>query len=261
MSLYNVQYQSAALGGEGEFGVYLPEKWRDTETLKVLYLLHGAFSEYKSSLLYSSIARYCDTRNMAIVAPSSHLGVYTDMVHGEKGYSMVKEVLQISTRMFPVLPTNPDRRFILGISMGGHGTFKLAMEYPDQFRAVAACSSPIDVVATMELLETGRHFGGGAELFHAFHSADSYRGTPGDVIEMARQHKLRGDKLPRLFLCWGDQDHAQPENLVTVEKFKALGIPLTTKVGTGGHNFDMWDPLLEGILDWMLKEDEADGAC
>lgn len=260
MTLYNVQYQSAALDGEGEFGVFLPEHWRDAESLKVLFLLHGAFSEYKSSLLYSSIARYCEERNMAIVAPSSHLGVYTDMVHGENGYSMLKEAVALSSKLFPVLPTQPEKRFILGISMGGHGAFKLAMEQPEAFHSVAACSSPIDVVATMELLESGRHFGGGAELFHAFKSADTYRGTPGDVIEMAKQHKLKGDKLPRLFLCWGDQDHARPEDLVTVEKFRELGIPLTTKVGKGGHNFDMWDPLLEGILDWMLERGETDGA-
>ena len=58
MPLINVQYLSTALGGEGEFGVYLPEKWRDAKTLKVLFLLNGAFSEYKSSFLYSSLARY-----------------------------------------------------------------------------------------------------------------------------------------------------------------------------------------------------------
>jgi len=261
MTLFNVQYLSAALGGEGEFGVFLPQAWRDQATLKVLFLLHGAFSEYKSTLLYSSIARYCDARNMAIVAPSSHLGVYTDMVHGERGYSLLKEVVDLCARMFPVLPTESKRRFLLGISMGGHGAFKLAMERPDQFSAAAACSSPIDVVRTMELLETGRHFGGGAELFHAFQSSQAYRGTQGDVIEMARQHQLRGQKLPRLFLCWGDADHARPEDLATVEKFKGLGIPLTTKEGKGGHNFDLWDPLLEGILDWMLQGGESDGIC
>lgn len=259
MPLINVQYLSTALGGEGEFGVYLPEKWRDAKTLKVLFLLHGAFSEYKSSFLYSSLARYCETRNMAIVAPSSHLGVYTDMIHGENGYSMLKEVVALSGKMFPALPSEPEKRFILGISMGGHGAFKLTMEQPDQFSAVAACSSPIDVVRTMELLESGEHFGGGAELFHAFQSANTYRGTQGDVIEMARKLKQEGRHIPRLFLCWGDEDHAKPEDLVTVEKFKELGIPLTTREGIGGHNFDMWDPLLEGILDWMLKGDEVDG--
>ena len=259
MTLYHVQYLSDALGGEGEFGVFLPEKWRSGGDLKVLYLLHGAFSEYKGSLLYSALARWCDHRNMAIVAPSSHLGVYCDMAHGERGYSMVKEVLSLSAGMFPVLPQDPDRSFLLGISMGGHGTFKLAMEFPDRFRAAAACSSPIDIVATMELLESGRHFGGG-ELFHTFESADACRGTHRDVLWMAEQHVLHGDHLPRLLLCWGDQDHAQPEDLVTVEKFRKLGIPLTTMIGRGGHNFDMWDSLLENILDWMLEGGTADGA-
>ena len=258
MTLYHIQYSSEALGGEGEFGVFLPEKWRDTENLKLLFLLHGAFSEYKSSLLFSSVARYCEARNMAIVAPSSHLGVYCDMVHGEKGYSMVKEAISVSGRLFPVLPQDPGKRFLLGISMGGHGAFKLVMEYPEMFSAAAACSSPVDIVATMELLESGKHFGG-AELFHTFGSADNCRGTHRDVLHMAEQHVLRGTKLPRLLLCWGDEDHAQTEDLVTAEKFRKLGIPLKTMTGRGGHNFDMWDPLLEPILDWMLEGGTGNG--
>ena len=259
MPLYHIQYRSEALGGEGEFGVFLPEKWRDAEELKVLYLLHGAFSEYQSSLLFSSVARYCDARNMAIVAPSSHLGVYCDMAHGEKGYSMVKEVIRLSGSMFPVLPQDPGKSFLLGISMGGHGAFKLAMEFPDRFSAAAACSSPVDIVATMELLESGMHFGG-AELFHTFGSAEACRGTERDVIHMAAQHAARGTHLPRLFLCWGDADHAKAEDLVTVQKFRGMGIPLTTREGRGGHSFDTWDPMLEGILDWMLEGGGEHGA-
>ena len=256
MTLYHVQYRSEALGGEGEFGVFLPEGWRQAERLKLLYLLHGAFSEYRSSLLFSSIARLCDGRNMAIVAPSSHLGVYCDMEHGENGYSMVKEVLDTSARMFPVLPRSAESTFLLGISMGGYGAFRLAMEFPARFSAVAACSSPVDIVATMEMLEGGRHFGG-AELFHTFGSAARCRGTGRDVISSARSHVERGDPLPRLLLCWGDQDHAKPEDLAAAEKLRQAGIPLTTRVGKGSHNFDMWDPLLPGIMDWMLEGQEG----
>lgn len=260
MRIFEVQYQSAALGGDGEYCVLLPDRWQENaDTLKVLFLLHGAFSEYKASIIYSSIPRLCENRNMAIVAPTCHLGVYTDMEYGENSYSMLKEVVDLSVKMFPVLPTDPKRRFILGISMGGHGAYKLAMERPNDFNSVAACSSPIDVVRTMTLLETGRH-PGGAELYHAFGSSERYRGTQGDVIEMARRHKENGDRLPRLFLCWGDEDHARFEDAVTVEKFKALSIPLTTRMGKGGHNFDMWDPLMEGIIDWLLEGGEEHGA-
>lgn len=259
MRIFEVQYQSVALGGDGEFCVLLPDQWKENaDTLMVVYLLHGAFSEYKTSIAYSSVPRLCENRNMAIVAPSCHLGVYTDMVYGENSYSMLKEVIDLSVKMFPILPTDPEKRFVLGISMGGHGAFKLAMERPGDFNSVAACSSPIDVVHTMMLLETGRH-PGGAELYHAFKGSDHYRGTQGDVIEMARQHKQNEYRLPRFFLCWGDEDHARFEDLLTVEKFKEMSIPLTTRMGKGGHNFDMWDQLMEGILDWMLERGEAIG--
>ena len=166
--------------------------------------------------------------------------------------------MAVAERMFPVLSQRPEERFLLGISMGGHGAFKLAMEYPQRFHAAAACSSPIDVVETMRLLEAGRH-PGGHELYDAYGGSQAYSGGVGDVMAMAAQRVREGCPLPKLWLCWGDQDHARFEDQVTVEKFRALGIPLETRVGHGGHDFYTWDPMLEDILDWMLEEGQANG--
>lgn len=259
MSYFHVQYHSQALNGGGELGVLLPEHWEDYQRCKVLFLFHGAFGEYIGNIMNSSIYRHCSKRGIAIVAPSAYLGVYTDMVHGEATYSYVKEAVETASRLFPILSRNPRERFLLGISMGGHGAYKLALEHPDQFAAAAACSSPIDVVRTMELLESGQH-PGGKELFHAFESSDHYRGTVGDLVEAARRKHAQGIPLPRLFLCWGDTDHARPEDEVTVEKFKALGYPLVTHMGKGGHDYDLWDPMLESIVDWLLEGGDFHGA-
>ena len=258
MSFFHIQFQSQTLQGGGEFGVLLPDGWEQNDTCKVLYLLHGALGEYLGNLMPTSIARYCNKRGVAIVAPSSYLGVYTDMVHGEAGYSFVKEVIEQSMRMFPVLSIKPEERFLLGISMGGHGAFKLAMEIPDGFAAAAACSSPIDMVRTMELLENGLH-AGGKELYDAFGGSTSYRGTVGDIINMAQKRLAKGEKLPRLFLCWGDEDHARSEDIVTVKKFENLGFHIVTRVGKGGHNFDMWETMLEDIVIWLLEGDDKNG--
>lgn len=252
----HVQYQSQILNGGAEFGVFLPEN--ATYPLKMVFLTHGAFSDYASSLFDSSIIRYCERRNLAIVAPGCYLGLYTDMVHGEPVYSHLKEALRTAEKMFPCLSKRREDRYLLGISMGGHGAYKLAMEFPEEFCAAAACSSPIDVVQTMTLLEAGQ-IPGGDDLFHAFGSAEAYRNTVGDVMRRAEDHLRAGTELPRLYLCWGDEDHAKFEDSMTVKRFEEMGIPITVRVGKGGHDFYTWDPLLEEILDWMLKGGEPDG--
>ena len=250
MALFRVQFESEVLGGEGEFGVFLPRGAKPP--YKVLWLLHGAFAEYVESMEYSSVCMYAEQRGLAIVAPSSYMGVYTDMVYGEKGYSYVKEVLEKAPKLFRCLSTERDDSYLMGISMGGHGTFKLAMEFPERFHGACGFSSPIDMVYTMSILEKGEHFGG-HELFDAFGSSARYRDTVGDVVAMARKNLEEGIELPRLSLCWGDADHAAPEDVRLTEIFDGMGIEMYSRVGPGGHNFDTWDPMMEEVLDYIMK--------
>ena len=250
MPFLNVKFHSDVLQGDGEFAVFLP---RNTEPpYKVLWLLHGAFAEYHESIQYSSICMYAEKRGMAVVAPSSYMGVYTDMVYGEKGYSFVEEVIEKTPKLFTALSTERNNNFIMGISMGGHGSFKLAMNHPERFYGACGFSSPVDMVYTMSLLENGRH-GGGHELFDAFGSSEAYRDSAGDVVGLARKNLAEGKLLPRLSLCWGDNEHAGPECSRLKEIFDGLGIEMYSRIGHGGHNFDTWDPMMEEVLDYITE--------
>ncbi|MBP0969810.1 MAG: hypothetical protein J5744_06640 [Oscillospiraceae bacterium] len=253
MAFFKVQFSSEVLGGEGEFSAFLP---RNAEPpYRVLWLLHGAFGDFFESIEYSSVLMYAEQRGLAVVAPSSYMGVYTDMVYGEKGYSFVKEVLEKAPKLFRCLSEERDDSYLMGISMGGHGTFKLAAEMPERFRGACGFSSPVDMVYTMSLLESGNH-GGGHELYDAFGSSDAYRNTVGDVITNLRNDLEAGKKLPRLALCWGDKDHAAPEDIRVKEIIESLGIKLYSRVGPGGHNFDTWDPMMAEVLDYLMEEEE-----
>jgi len=250
MGYYEIQFESEVLGGSGEFAVYLPD--RGEKPYKVLWLLHGAFGQYSESVENSSVIRYAHHRGMAVVAPSSYMGVYTDMVYGENGYSFVKEVWEKAPKLFTCLSQKREDNFLMGISMGGHGSFKLAMEHPESFAGACGFSSPVDMVFTMGLLENGKH-GGGHELYDAFGSSKAYEGTVGDVIGMAKRNLAEGKVLPRMALCWGDSEHAGAEDSRIEKIFRELGIPLFTKIGRGGHSFDTWDPLLPEVLDYMTE--------
>ncbi|MBQ5341525.1 MAG: hypothetical protein J6W57_05940 [Oscillospiraceae bacterium] len=253
MPFFRVRFESETLGGEGEFGVFLPRNAKPP--YKTLWLLHGAFGDFFESIQYSSVLMYAEQRGMAVVAPSSYMGVYTDMVYGENGYSFVKEVLEKAPKLFSCLSTERENSYLMGISMGGHGTFKLAMEFPERFRGSCGFSSPVDMVFTMGLLESGNH-GGGHELFDAFGSSDMYRDTVGDVIGNMKKNLEAGKKLPRLALCWGDADHAAFEDERVMKIFEELGVKVYSRVGPGGHNFDTWDPMMEEVLDYLMEGED-----
>jgi len=237
MSFLNVRFYSNILEGDGEFAVFLP---RNTAP------------PYHESFQYTSICMYAEKRGMAIVAPSSYMGVYTDMVYGEKGYSFVEEVLDKAPKLFTSLSTERKDNYIMGISMGGHGSFKLAMNHPEKFYGACGFSSPVDMVYTMSLLESGQH-GGGHELFDAFGSSEAYRDSVGDVVSLAKENLNKGITLPRLSLCWGDDEHAGPECSRLKQIFDELGIEMYSRIGHGGHNFDTWDPMMEEVLDYITE--------
>jgi S-formylglutathione hydrolase FrmB len=253
MSFFKVQFRSDILSGEGEFGVFLPRNAQPP--YKVLWLLHGAFGDFTESIQYTSVLMYAERRGLAVVAPSSYMGVYTDMVYGEKGYSFVKEVLEKAPKLFRCLSEKREDSYLMGISMGGHGTFKLAAEMPERFRGACGFSSPVDMVYTMSILEKGEHFGG-HELFDAFGSSAAYSGTVGDVISNLKRDLQEGRQLPRLALCWGDSDHAAPEDERVKEILDQLGVKLYYRVGPGGHEFDTWDPMMQEVLDYLMKEED-----
>lgn len=250
MSYFTVEFYSDVLGGDGEFAVFLPKNTKPP--YKVLWLLHGAFAENHEAILYSSVCLYAEKRGMAIVAPTSYLGVYTDMVYGEKGYSFVEEVVEKAPKLFTCLSTERKDNFIMGISMGGHGSFKLAMNHPDRFYGACGFSSPVDMVYTMSILEAGRH-GGGHELYDAFGSSAAYRDSVGDVVGLAEKHLSEQTPLPRLSLCWGDNEHAGPEDERLKQIFDEIGVKMFTKIGHGGHYYDTWDPMMEESLDYIME--------
>ena len=254
MSYFHIQYHSRALKGDGEFLVFLPD--RGKKPYKVLWLLHGAFSETFDNIFGSCIVRYAQNNNMAVIAPSSYLGVYTDMKYGEASYSMVKELFETVPKLVGGLSPKREDNTVLGISMGGHGAYKLALEFPERICAAAAFSSPIDMVYTMSLLETGRH-NGGHELQDAFGSSAEYSGTVGDTVGRAKALKASDALMPRFFLAWGDEDHAKPECTRLAGIFKEEGISIETEEGRGGHNFDTWEPLLERTVAWLAKGGET----
>lgn len=252
---FHVQFESETLGGEGEFAVYLPAAQADS--YPVLWVLHGAFAQYSESFENSSLCRYAENRGMAIVAPSSYLGVYQDMVYGENGYSFVREVFEKAPKLFTKLSLKPEENFLMGISMGGYGSFKLAMEFPERFLGAAGFSSPVDMVFTMGLLEGGKH-GGGHELYDAFGSSEGLRGTVSDVIGMAEKNLAEGRKLPRLALCWGDSEMAGMEDSRASGIFRELGIRIYTRIGHGGHSFDTWDAQIPKVLDYLMSGEEKE---
>src|SRR5512135_2211729 len=61
--------------------------------LRVLYLLHGFSDDHTAWQRWTSIERYVEGLNMAVIMPTVGTSFYTDMAHGGKYFSFLTEEL------------------------------------------------------------------------------------------------------------------------------------------------------------------------
>ena len=81
MALLNTHFFSEALGLQCTMDVILPQKSASTGW-PVLWLLHGLSDDHSIWLRRTSIERYVDGLDLAVIMPCVHRGFYTDMHHG-----------------------------------------------------------------------------------------------------------------------------------------------------------------------------------
>src|SRR4030095_9153077 len=141
MILSEVNFFPETLGLRSTMYVLLPQrtltemKSKRTPKYRTLYLLHGHSDDHTAWMRVTSIERYVEGLNLAVVMPAVHLSFYTDMVHGGKYWQFISEEVPAIVRdMFPLSAERKDN-FVAGLSMGGYGAFKLALTHPDRFAA------------------------------------------------------------------------------------------------------------------------------
>ena len=80
----------------------MPE--REEKTYKTLYLLHGVFGNYTDWVSGTSIQRWAEERNLAVVMPSGDNMFYVDQeeAHNYYGEFIGRELVEITRKMFPL---------------------------------------------------------------------------------------------------------------------------------------------------------------
>lgn len=132
MAVMNIEYYSKVLDMEWGVTVLYPDASRVTEPdctdIPVLYLLHGMSGNQNSWLKRTNVERLLRGTNLIVIMPNTSNGWYTDTQYGYNYYTALAEELpQVMKRFFPNMTSKREKTFIAGLSMGGYGSFKLAL--------------------------------------------------------------------------------------------------------------------------------------
>lgn len=238
-----IDFESRALGMATSMTVLMPETGRD-RPVPVLYLLHGGADDHTAWTRFISVERYVYARGIAVVMPSAAMSFYCDEVFGFRYWTMIsEEIPELLRQTFRVSSDRADT-FVAGLSMGGYGAFKLALNQPERFAAAASMSGGLDFIDRLDgttplRVQTRRRIFGDRPI----------AGTGDDLMHLLRT--IDPAVVPDLYLTCGTEDESIENNRAFVEIAGRRGIRLTSDLRTGEHEWGFWDRAVQDMLNWL----------
>lgn len=225
--------RSALLGGDVDCYAFLPADRRPEERFPVVYLLHGAFegADVWNREAGKLLADLATRHRLVLIAPScGKTGWYADspLIKNSRMESfIVRELLPFVEGHFPVLP----KRGIMGMSMGGHGAFALALRHPGLFASASSMSGVLDITRHAEQWKLREVLGPLASqraLWESYSARFLLDKTPPAAA-------------PSLLITVGQEDaYVVPENRAFRDALRKGGFNYQYRESAGGHDWAYW---------------------
>ncbi|MCD9189577.1 MAG: esterase family protein [Pyrinomonadaceae bacterium] len=254
-SVQNVKLNSKLMAREMPYRVVLPvdyEKAKD-KRYPVIYLLHGLTGHFDNWTNNTKLAEYAARYNYIIVTPEGNDGWYTDSatVPTDKYESyIIRELIPEVEKNYRAL-TDRNHRAIAGLSMGGYGSLKFGMKYPQMFVLAGSFSGALP--ANSWSVKTLGNSGWKAlvdSVTSTFGDDDSQTRKDNDIYRFAKEitpEKVR--ELPFLYLDCGTEDFLIQNNrdfqAILIEK----KIPHEFRQLPGKHDWKFWDSQIQEFLE------------
>ena len=257
MILTEVKFYSETLTLGCTMHVLLPQlplvdaQKKPQKKFRTLYLLHGHSDDHSAWQRWTSIERYVEGLNLAVVMPAVHLSFYNDMAYGGRYWQFISEEVPAVVR--DIFPLSSDRKdnFVAGLSMGGYGAFKLALTHPKRYAAAASLSGALDIRAVTSPRSDRNNKIWLAEMRTVFGDLSKVPGSKHDLFTLAKKVAKVSIK-PRLYQCCGTEDLLHADNIRFRDAVRKLPLDLTYEEGPGEHVWAYWDKMIQNVLAWML---------
>jgi putative tributyrin esterase len=255
MAFLQVQFQSGVLNLSCTANVLLPqsaERAQDRE-IPVLYLLHGYSDDHSIWMRRTAIERHVESYapDFAVVMPAVDHSFYTDMQHGNRYWTYVSEELPaIMSSLFPLSRKREDA-FVAGLSMGGYGALKLALNQPERFLAAASFSGACEMGKRLEGIHLNDGFS--REIVDTFGTEADFKASVNDLMYRA-EIVARGKDIPQIYMACGTKDFLYENNLFFLDHLRRLGLPVKWEATPGReHTWDYWDEQIQIALKWFAE--------
>ena len=258
MAFIKCDFFSDVLAVSSSMNVIIPENREKQIGIKtkaardkypVLYLLHGLSDDHTAWMRRTSVERYANKYGLAVIMPNVNRSFYTDMKCGNDYFTFVSQELpQIAEKLFP-LRTKREDTFVAGLSMGGYGAFKLALNHPQRFAAAASLSGALNLAENVNNINIK------AELYQElkciFGNLNKVKNTNNDLFYLLKTLKKEKKQIPKLYQCCGTKDFLYQDNLKFKNFCSKNEISLTYEEESAAHEWNYWDKKILDVIRWL----------
>ncbi len=247
-----IQVPSKALGKEATINILLPADY-DTSKLRypVLYLLHGASGAYSDWNKASAVAAYARERSLIIVMPDANGDSFylNSPGKGKVADYFIKELIPFVDKQYRTLAAK-EGRAIAGLSMGGYGAWRLALDNAGTFACAASLSGALGF---------GEGDPGGLRGFLTnLYGPTADQATYNKEALLPRiQSSITLDGHwagPILYFDCGGDDFLLKDNRRMEEELLKRGVPYEYAEFKGQHEWIYWDEHIRDVLQFVERQ-------
>lgn len=244
---------SKSLGRSMTYRILLPRDYfAGSQKYPVLYLLHGWHGDYQNWSTLTKLTRYAENIPLIVVMPDAGDSWYVDsatVAQDKFEQYVVRDLIQEVDQRWRTL-RSAHGRAIAGLSMGGYGAVKFALEYPDVFGLAASLSGAFNA-ALPELRDERTDLQ--PSLRVAFGDAHSKTREQNELYALANAAKVQ--EVPYLYIDCGNQDSSFLEpNRRLVSILSRRKFAYEYHEYPGEHTWQYWDEHLPAMLNLVQRE-------
>jgi putative tributyrin esterase len=214
---------------------------------KCLTLLHGLSDDCTACLRLSKVELYTQDTGIVVVMPSAGRSMYCDGINGQNYFSYIANEIPEYLELVMGLSRKRSSNYIAGISMGGLGASRIALTYPERYRAVGLFSGALDLKMMLAYATEEQK----NEFPFLMAAASDIDKTPLNPINLLDKNKHKGLKM--IIRC-GQQDDLYPMSQVFYKKAIALGLDARGIFEEGKHEWRLWDRYIDDFVMMMAKD-------
>lgn len=249
MAVVNITFRSEQLKRNTQVCLCLPDAIRMNDRAisdrKVLWLLHGLSEDNTSWLTYSNIAYYAMKGDFIVIMPAGDRSMYCDNINGQNYFKFVADELPEYFHQIFGISNEREKNYIAGLSMGGLGAAKIALTYPERYKAMGSFSGLLDLSPLKYVLND--------EMKNDFpfmlSALDDIKHTPLSPVALLDKDMHKDLKM---YISSGLQDNLVITSMSFKRRADKLKLDCELVLKKGRHEWTFWDPQVKHFCEKIM---------